>query len=179
MWMAYLSLNSSLISLHKIFSTIENIANIRKKVTNKMKLKKIRWEDALNAAGSESNESYGARQFKITTQLNRLNYHYWKKPINLKIYSGATHHFHKIGSTNLPQQPNSNYNPSERVIVPNRASMVSSATTNLYITSLPSSAKKSHSFNHIASGSLFSVGQVCDHDCTAVFDNNSAKNLIL
>ena len=96
-------------------------------------------------------------------------------PINLKINSGATHNFREIGSTDLLQQPNINYNPAARVILPNGASMVSSATTHLPIPSLPPSATKSHGFNHLASGSLFSVGKVCDHNFTAVFDNNSVK----
>ena len=95
--------------------------------------------------------------------------------INLKIDSGATHHFHEIGSTDLPQQPTSNYNPAAQVIVTNGASMVSSATTHLPIPSLPTSTTKSHGFNHLAYGSLFSVGQACDHNRTAVFDKNSVK----
>ena len=53
--------------------------------------------------------------------------------------------------------------------------MVSSATTHLPITSLPSSATKSHGFNHPASGSLFSFGQAFKHNFTAVFDKNPAK----
>ena len=95
--------------------------------------------------------------------------------VNFKIDSGETHHFHKIGSIDLPQQPTSNYNPAARVIVLNGASMVSSATTHIPIPYLPTSATKSHGFNHLASGSLFSVLQACDHNCTALFDNNSVK----
>ena len=95
--------------------------------------------------------------------------------INLKIDSDATHNFHEIGSTDLPQQPTYKYNPAARVILPNGASMVSSTTTHLPIPSLPPSATKSHSFNHLSSGSLFFVGQFCDHNCTAVFDKNSVK----
>ena len=53
--------------------------------------------------------------------------------------------------------------------------MVSSATTHLPIPSLPPSATKSHGFNHLASGSLLSVIQACDHNCTVVFDKNSVK----
>ena len=97
--------------------------------------------------------------------------------INLKIDSGATHHFQKIGSTDLPQKITSNYNPAARVSVPNGASMVSSATTYHPIPSLPPYTTKSHVFNHLASGSLFSVRQACDHNCTAVFDKNSLKNI--
>ena len=93
--------------------------------------------------------------------------------INLKIDSGATHNFHEIRSTDLPQQPTYNYNPAARVIVTNEASMISSETTHLTIHSLPPSAKKYHGFNHLASESLFSFGKSCDHNCTAYFDNNS------
>ena len=91
------------------------------------------------------------------------------------IGSGVTHHFHEIDSTNLPQQPTSNYNPEARVIVPNGASKLSSSTAYISITYLPPSATKSHGFNHIVCGSLFSVGQACDNNCTAVFDTNSVK----
>ena len=95
--------------------------------------------------------------------------------INLKIDSDATHHFHEIGITDLTQQPTSNYNPAARVIVPSRASMVSSESTHLTIPYLPPSDTRSHSFNYLAYGSLFSVGQACDHNCTAVFDKNSVR----
>ena len=97
--------------------------------------------------------------------------------INLKIDSGATHHFHEIGSAYLPQQPNCNYNPPALVIVPNRESMVSSATTHLKIPSLPPSATKSCGFNHLESGYLFSVGQACDHNCTCSFWQEFRKNI--
>ena len=99
--------------------------------------------------------------------------------INLKIDSGATHHFHEIYSTILPQQPTSNYNSAAEVIVPNGESIVSYTTTHLPITSLLPHATKSHGFNHLASGYLFSVGQACNHNCTAAFDNNSIKYLSL
>ena len=41
--------------------------------------------------------------------------------------------------------------------------------------SLSPSYTKSHGFNHLAYGSLFSVRQACDHNCNAVFDKNSVK----
>ena len=120
------------------------------------------------------NESEGSRQVQITTHLKKLNYRYYKNrrvcPTfnQFKIDSAATHHFHKIGSTNLPPQTTSNCNPAAQVIVPNVASMVSSATTHITITSLPPISTKSHGFNHISSESIFSFGQACDHNCTAV-----------
>ena len=88
--------------------------------------------------------------------------------INLKIDSGTTHHFQTNFSMNLTQQQTFNYNPEARVIMSNRASMVSSTTKNLPITYLPPSATKYHGFNHLEYISLFSVRQTCDHNCTAV-----------
>ena len=92
--------------------------------------------------------------------------------INLKIDSGTTHHIHNIGSMNLPQQPTSNYSPSAQLLVPNVASMVSSATTHIPIPYLPTSATKYHDFNHVAYGSLFYIGQACNHNCTAILKKN-------
>ena len=126
-----------------------------------MQLTKIKWEDALNVASSAENKTEGEWQVQRIAQLNKLNLRYWKtfcvrpNSIDLKINSGANYHFHKISSTNLPQQPNSNYNPAEWVVVPSRASMVSSTTTHIPIPSLPPSATKSHGFNNIASESIF------------------------
>ena len=95
--------------------------------------------------------------------------------IHFKIDSVATHNVRKIGSTYLPQQTTSNYNPAVRVIVPNGAYMISSANTHLPIPSPPPSVTKYHGFNHLASGSIFSVVQAFDHNCTAVFDKKSIK----
>ena len=99
--------------------------------------------------------------------------------INLEIDSGATHHFHEIGSTDLPQQQTSNYNPEARLIVPNNAYMVSSTTMHLPIPYLPPSATKSYGFNHPACRSIFFVGQDFDHNVTAVFFKTICKNLSL
>ena len=92
---------------------------------------------------------------------------------NLKIDSCANHHLKRIRNNNLPQQPPSNYNPEAQVIVPNGASMVSSKTMHLPILSLPPSATKSHGFNHLEYGYLFSVGQACYCNFTAVFDKQN------
>ena len=53
--------------------------------------------------------------------------------------------------------------------------MASSTTTHLKINYLPPPATKSHGFNNLSSGYLFSVGQACDNNCTAVFDKSSVK----
>ena len=46
-----------------------------------MQLTKIRWEEALNVAKSETDELEGAWQVKISTQLKKLNYRYLKKHV--------------------------------------------------------------------------------------------------
>ena len=69
--------------------------------------------------------------------------------INLKIDSGVTHHFQNNCSMSLTQQPTFNYNTEALVILTNRASMVSSTTTNIPINYLPPSDTKYHGFNHI------------------------------
>ena len=53
--------------------------------------------------------------------------------------------------------------------------MISKYTTNLTLPSLPPSAKISHGFPSLSSGSLLSVGQICDHNCTAIYTNCSIK----
>ena len=95
--------------------------------------------------------------------------------IHFKIDSGATHHSHEVGITILPQKPTYNYNPSAWFIVINVAYMVSSTTKHLPITSIPSSATKSHGFNQLAYGSLFSVIKSCNHDCTDFFYKQSVN----
>ena len=53
--------------------------------------------------------------------------------------------------------------------------MVASTTIHIPITSLPSSATKSHGFNHLAYRSLFSFVQAWNNNRTAVFDKQSVK----
>ena len=74
--MVYPSLTAGTMESHQIFGTTENIANVRKKVTNQMQLNKIRWEEALNVANYAKNESEVAQQVRITTQSNKLNNRY-------------------------------------------------------------------------------------------------------
>ena len=73
MQIVYPSLTAGLMESHKILGTTANTANIRKKDTNNMQLPKIRWEEALNVAKSETNELEGARQVQIKTQLKKLS----------------------------------------------------------------------------------------------------------
>ena len=92
--------------------------------------------------------------------------------INMKVDSGTSANFHEI-SHHLHHHPTSKANPSFAVIVPNGNIMTSESTTNLPIPHLPASATISHGFKSLASGSLLSVGQICDHNCTAIFTNKS------
>ena len=92
--------------------------------------------------------------------------------INLKLDSGASANFHEI-SHHLQHRPTSRNNPSVNVIVPNGNIMTSKSTTNLPLPGLPPSATISHGFKSLASGSLLSVGQICDHNCTAIFTDTA------
>jgi hypothetical protein len=47
--------------------------------------------------------------------------------------------------------------------------MTSTHTAGQPLTSLPIAARRCHIFPHLASGSLLSIGQLCDHGCQALF----------
>ena len=53
--------------------------------------------------------------------------------------------------------------------------MTSTCSSSLPLPNLPLSATTAHGFPHLASGSLLSIGQLCDSQCTAIFDATSAK----
>jgi hypothetical protein len=55
------------------------------------------------------------------------------------------------------------------VLLPNKATMMSTHEAELDIPLLPAHAKKVHIFPELASGSLLSIGQLCDGGCTATF----------
>ena len=69
--------------------------------------------------------------------------------------------------------PVSNKRPSAHgvdVIIPNGSSMTSTHTALLQLPSeLLLGARKAHIFPALKLGSLISIGQLCDHDCTALF----------
>ena len=92
-----------------------------------------------------------------------------------KLDSGATSHFYDTYKSALLCQPVSPMNPSINVLIPNGDIMKSISTATLPIPNLPSTATKAHGFPHLASGSLLSVGQICDHQCTAIFTSTKAK----
>ena len=93
-----------------------------------------------------------------------------KQFINLKLDSGASANFHEI-SHHLQHRPTFINNPSVSVIVPNGNVMTYKSTTNIPLPDLTPSATVSHGFKSLASGSMLSVSQICDHNCTEVFTN--------
>jgi hypothetical protein len=94
--------------------------------------------------------------------------------LNFKADSGATAHFHQM-TPHLHHHPISTSNPAVHVIVPNGNIMTSTATAQLPLPSLTAASTKSHAFPTLASGSLLSVGQICDNACTAVFNSSSVR----
>ena len=94
------------------------------------------------------------------------------KYTDMKVDSGATLHFYDSYKSALLSTPNSAMNPSIDVLIPNGSIMKSIYTSKLPIPQLPLAATRAHGFQHLASGSLLSVGQLCDHDCSAIFDKD-------
>ena len=94
--------------------------------------------------------------------------------LNFKADSGTTAHFHQQTS-HLKHKSISESNPAAHVIVPNGNIMTSTATAHLPLPNLLPRTTKSHAFTKLASGSLLSVGQICDNDCTAVFNATSVN----
>jgi hypothetical protein len=92
--------------------------------------------------------------------------------INFKGDISATAHFHQM-TDQLHHQPISDSNPAVHVIVPNGNVMTSTGTMNLPLSHLKAATTKSHAFPKLASGSLLSVGQICDNACTAIFNSTS------
>ena len=96
-----------------------------------------------------------------------------------KLDSGATsRHFYDTYKTTLLCKPISTKNPAINVLILNSADiMQSTSTASLPIPSFPATATKAHDgFPHLASGSLLSVSQICDHHhCTAIFISTKAN----
>jgi hypothetical protein len=53
--------------------------------------------------------------------------------------------------------------------MPNGSTITSSHTALLQLPGLPDTARRCHIFPQLASGSLLSIGLLCDHDCTVTF----------
>ncbi len=83
--------------------------------------------------------------------------------------TGATGHFIDGPTSKLPTKPITKSNPAIPVLLPNGQFMHSKSTTTLPIPTLSPTSTKAHVFHKLASGSLLSVGKICDENCTAVF----------
>jgi hypothetical protein len=92
--------------------------------------------------------------------------------MNFTADSGATAHFHQM-TNQLHHRPISDSNPAVHVIVPNSNIMTSTATTNLPLPHIKAATTKLHAFPKLATGSLLSLGQICDNACTAIFNSTS------
>ena len=86
--------------------------------------------------------------------------------------TGATHHFCTVPNTTSPPPIFNNIRPNPSgiyVLLPNNDRITSTHTANLNLPHLPDPTKSVHLFPPLATGSLISVGQLCDHGYTATF----------
>jgi hypothetical protein len=74
---------------------------------------------------------------------------------------------------NLPCSNVQSTNNGIRVKYPDGVIDQATHTATLDIPSLPLQARQVHLFNKLASGSLLSLGQLCDTGCTAYFNNKT------
>jgi hypothetical protein len=96
--------------------------------------------------------------------------------IRLKADTGATSTFlHSQDLGALSIKPYTTQNPPIDAIVPSGHIIRSQGHTHLPVPQLPLQARIAHVMPKLASGSLLSVGTVCDAHCTAIFDANSVK----
>ena len=58
------------------------------------------------------------------------------------------------------------------MLLPNNAKMQATHTGLLNIPQLPPEARHAQIFSSLAFGSLLSIGQLCDHGCSAYFDKS-------
>ena len=90
--------------------------------------------------------------------------------------TGATSNFFQLTQnqnhyvhTAIPLKNVQPTNHGIQVLLPNKQTMQATHTGELDIPHLPPAATKAHIFPHLASGSLLSIGQLCDSGCTALF----------
>jgi hypothetical protein len=98
--------------------------------------------------------------------------------------TAATSHFYSVKTSTLHNQQRVPEQSSIKVLIPDGSTMSSTHVANLPLPHLSPIATKAHGFTHLASGSLLSIGQLCDAGCTAIFTNNEVtvhhnNNLIL
>ena len=80
--------------------------------------------------------------------------------------TGSTGHFITIYAPSINRRP---ANPSIAVLLPDGSTIHSTHTALLNIPQLPTQACQAHIFPTLASGSLISIGTLCDHGCVATF----------
>ena len=90
--------------------------------------------------------------------------------------SGASQHYlmktDEKYCTNVKRTTN-----GPRVQMPNNEHIRGTHSMNLQLhPSLSRTAQKAHSFDHLKSGSLLSIGQLCDDDCVAIFTKYDRHN---
>ena len=98
------------------------------------------------------------------------------KSITLKADTGATNHFISTNDLGYLQvKPQTKLYPPINALVPTGHTMTSKGHVHLPISHIPPSASLAHVMPKLASGSLMSVGKICDAGCTAIFDSTSVK----
>ena len=93
----------------------------------------------------------------------------------LVVDTGATHHFLQHSDVVHCALPIKELLPNPQginVLLPNNATMRSTHTATLHVPGLPKASLTAHVFPQLASGSLLSVGQLCDSGCIATFDKD-------
>ena len=83
--------------------------------------------------------------------------------------TGTTSHFLREATNNAPLIPAT----SLHVKLPDGHLISSIGTTSINWTSLPCSAIQAHIIPKFNPHSLISIGVLCDHDCTAIFDKHN------
>ena len=112
-----------------------------------------------------------------TSKLNEPLVHTHHSYNKVVLDTGATHHFFSSQPTPPHDLPLSDIRPVSNginVLLPNHDRIQATHKANLDLPHLPSAARDVHLFPSLASGSLMSIGQLCDSGCTATFTNTSA-----
>jgi hypothetical protein len=91
-------------------------------------------------------------------------------PHKLIADTGATDHFLTTDAAVINQKIAT---PGIRVMLPDGSTITSTHTATLDLPGLPPEACQAHIFPELASGSLISVGKLCNHDCKAIFEKNT------
>jgi len=103
----------------------------------------------------------------LEQNLNSTNNHAYSPPSTIIADTGAAGHFVTIDAPHKNKQV---ANPRITVVFPNGDTLHSTHTVELTLPLLARAACQAHIFDNLDSGSLISIGQLCDHGCTAIFD---------